>query len=144
MMLYLEYETLKRKYAEAEMVYDGILTEMEELFQRTQPKAVDTGKEKVSSCPQGSGFDSYLIAKEKKHIDDRLQEAKAMFEERKSILKQKEADLRASKMVDDRIYVMRMLDRCRIKHIASTINYSESHIKRRLRSIRKRMQENRC
>ena len=141
MMLYLEYERFKRKYNDAQAVYDSILTEREELFQRTQPKSVDTGQEKVSSCPQGDSFASYLIEKERKRIDERLNEAKDNFEERLILLTQKEYDLRESKQVDDRIYTMRMLDRVRIKRIAKAINYSESHVKRRLRKIRQKIKD---
>lgn len=140
-MLYLEYERMKRKYTDAQAVYDSILTEREELFQRTQPKAIDTEQEKVSSCPQADAFADYLVEKERKRIDERLNEAKDCFEERLILLSQAESDLRASKRVDDRIYTMRMLDRAKIRRISRTINYSESHVKRRLRAIRKKIKD---
>ena len=140
-MLYLEYERLRRKYNDAMLIYDSILTEKEELFQRTQPKAVNTEQEKVSSCPQGSKFDHYLIEKEKKRIDERLEEAKDNFEERLILLTQKEEELRASKAVDDRIYTLRKLEHLKIRKIAKEINYSESHVKRRLKKIDQKIKD---
>ena len=140
-MLYLEYERLKSKYKNSQIVYDSILTEKEELFQRTQPQGINTKKEKVSSCPQGTNFDQYLIEKERKGIDERLIEAKENFEERLILLVRKETELRASKRVDDMIYTLRHLDRLKIRKIAKMTNYSESHIKRRLKVIRQKIKD---
>ena len=140
-MLYLEYERLKSKYKDSMIIYDLILSEREELFQRTQPKAINTEQEKVSSCPQGSKFDHYLIEKERKRIDERLEEAKDNFEERLILLTQKEEELRASKAVDDRIYTLRKLEHLKIRKIAKEINYSESHVKRRLNKIKQKIKD---
>ena len=140
-MLYLEYERLKSKYKNSQIVYDSILSEREALFQRTQPKSINTEQEKVSSCPQGSKFEHYLIEKERKRIDERLEEAKDNFEERHFLLTQKEVELRASKAVDDMIYTLRHLDRLKIRKIAKMTNYSESHIKRRLKVIRQKIKD---
>lgn len=140
-MLYLEYERMRKKYNDAQAVYDNVLTEREEMFQRTQPKSTNTEQEKVSSCPQGSSFDKYLIEKERKHIDERLEEAKELFEERLVLLGRLEEDLRESKVIDDMIYTLRYLDRMKIKEISKMTSYSDSHIKRKLKAIRRKIKD---
>ena len=140
-MLYLEYERIRRKYNDAMIVYDSILTEKEELFQKTQPQGIKTETERVISVPQGSKFDQYLIEKERKGIDERLAEAKDNFEERLILLVRKETELRASKVIDDMVYTLRKLDRLKIRKIAKITNYSESHIKRRLKIIDQKIKD---
>lgn len=142
-MLYLKYESMKRKCSDAQKVYDSILTEKEELFQKTQPQAVDTTKEKVSSCPEGTSYDRYIIEKERKRIDDRLEVAKENFQERLTLLRQVEAELRESRELEDMIYTLRHLDRLKIKKIATFTNYSEAHVNRKLKIIRRKIKDDR-
>lgn len=142
-MLYIEYERLKRKYQESLTVYENILTEKEAIFQKTQPKAVDTESERVTSTPSSNVFDCYLIEKERKNIDARLAEAKAICDDRKNLMERKEEELRKCKRIEDTLYVMRNLDRMRIKRIAKELNYSESQIYRVLQNIRFQIEHDR-
>lgn len=103
-MLYEEYEINKNKYYEAQKKYDEILTEKEELFVRTQPKATSYDKEVVSGGKPSNAFDEYLIKKEKKQIDERLEEARSILEDRGKLLKLKEEELRLSNNPYDKIY----------------------------------------
>ncbi|MBR5301144.1 MAG: hypothetical protein IKU36_13030, partial [Bacteroidales bacterium] len=76
-MVYIEYEELKGKYLNAQRCVDQIITEMERLFDKTQPKSADLEKDRVSGGSYENAFDVYLIEKERKNIDSRLTEAKA-------------------------------------------------------------------
>lgn len=96
-MLYNEYEQLRIKYYEAQNKCDEILSEKEALFQLTQPKAITLDKEKVSGGGGNNIFDTYLIKKEEKKIDQRLEEANNILKNRKQLLEIKEQELRKSK-----------------------------------------------
>ena len=136
-MLYIEFEVYKNKYYEAQKKYDAILSEKEILFNKTQPKATNYSAEKVRGGETNNSFDIYLIAKDEKLIDERLDEIKAILEDRKDLLKMKEEELRESKNVHDRIYVCRYLDRIKVRRIARIVSYSEIQIYRILKQIEK-------
>lgn len=138
-MLYIEYESFRRRYRETQRKYDEILSEKEKLFQITQPKAVDTEKDKVQGGSQVNSFDEYLILKEQRQIDERLDEVKALLEDRERLLKLKEVELRQSNAVEDKVYRLRYLDRIRVYKIAKMINYSEPQVYRVLRGIREKL-----
>lgn len=134
-MVYLDYEAFKAKYLETQRSFDAILQEKEELFARTQPNAVRFDKERVSGGKIPNPFEDYMIAKEKKQIDQRLAEAKSILDDRERLLRLKEAELRASKAVIDRVYVLRYIERMRVYKIMRKLNYSERQIYRMLETI---------
>lgn len=135
MFVYVVYEDFKNKYFESQNKYDDILREKEYLFAKTQPKAARADKGIVATTP-ANVFDEYLIAKEKTKIDQRLEEIKAIVEDRSRLLKLKEIELRHSKNIWDRIYTMRYLDNLHIQEIAVILNYSEPQIYRKIRIIK--------
>lgn len=135
MLLYLEYEQLKQRFADTQQMMHEILLEKEELFLKTQPKSVKYDSERVAGGDYTNAFDEYVIAKEKRQIDERLQEARQMVEDRKELLRLKEQELRQSRNVTDKIYRMRFLDRIKVHRIASMIGYSEASVYRVLHTI---------
>lgn len=134
-MLFLEYEEYKSSYLETQRIFDSILREKEELYQRTQPQGTDYGKDKINTSNTGNAFEAYIIAKDKRQIDQRLDEIRSILDDRERLLNLKLAELRASDAIEDRIYRMRYLDRWKIKRIAQTVNYSEMQIYRILKRI---------
>ena len=76
MFVYVVYEDFKNKYFESQNKYDEILREKEYLFSKTQPKAARTDKIIIAGT-KTNVFDEYLVVKEKKRIDQRLEEIKA-------------------------------------------------------------------
>ena len=134
-MLYIEYEEDKAKYRETQKLYGEIVTEWEEIFVKTQPKAVQYDRDKVSGGIPPNKFDEYIAEKAKKRIDERLAEVKRLLSDRERLLKQKEMEMRESKDVRDKIYCFRYLDYMRIHRIAKAVNYSEAQIYRILREI---------
>ena len=68
-MLFLEYEEYKSSYLETQRIFDAILREKEELYQRTQPQGTDYTKDKINTSNIGNAFESYIIAKDKRQID---------------------------------------------------------------------------
>jgi len=135
-VLYVEYHQLKTKYVLVQSQYDAILTEQEELFARTQPTAVDFEKERVTGTKTSNPFDAYLIEKEKKRIDERLEEVKGILDDRKELLDMKERELRASKDWYDIIFKYYYLDNLSITKIENRIPYSRVQIWRKLNVIK--------
>lgn len=144
-MIYLDYERYKFKYHEAQMAYDKVLTEREALFQMTQPKGIDTERDKVQTSATNSLFADYLVRKEQSLIDERLTEAEALMNDRESLLERKGEELRGSKEPCDRIYLMRYVERRKIREISKRVMYSEAQVYRILGQIRhniEKMREN--
>lgn len=136
-MLYEEYEEYKSRYYEAQRIYNDILNEKEELFAKTQPKATQITGEKTSGGKHENLFDEYLIQKERKNIDKRLEEAKSILDDRERLLKLKELEVRASNNSYDKIYRCRYIDRLTIEKTVRISNYSRSQVFNILKIIRK-------
>ena len=130
------YEEYKNKYYETQREYDIILTEKEKLFSITQPSAIKFDKEVVSGGVVDNMFERYLILKEEKKIDQRLEEIKSILDDRERLLKLKEQELRASTDVKDKIYKYKYLDKLKVFKIAKLVGYSEPQIYRILKTIR--------
>lgn len=136
-MLYLDYKRYQLKYLEAQEAVNAILDERTVLFQKTQPKSSISETERVDGGTRVNKVEEYVIALEQRHINERLAEAKLIMMERRDMLQQKEAELRASKSIYDVIYVLKWLDGMRTKDIADEIAYSEAQVYRIIKKIRK-------
>lgn len=136
-MIYTIYEEYKNKYYETQREYDIILTEKEKLFSITQPSAVKFDKEVVSGGVVDNTFERYLILKEEKKIDQRLEEIKSLLDDRERLLKLKEQELKASTNIHDKIYKYRYIDRLKVYKIAKLVGYSEPQIYRILKVIKR-------
>lgn len=135
-MIYVEYEEARNKYREAQNQYDDILSEKERLFERTQPQAIVYDKEKVSGGATSNPFDDYIIAKERKQIDERLSEIRSILEDRWRLLTIKERELRASQEWNDKIFTLYFLDGKTITDIEHLVPYSRVQIWRKLNVIK--------
>lgn len=140
-MLYVDFELFKDKYLETQQKYDEILSEKEALFARTQVKAVQFDKERVSGGVQSNAFESYVIEKERKQIDERLSEVRSLLEDRKELLKLKERELFQSSDIHDKIYRQRYIQRRRVYQIAKGVGYSESQVYRILSVIDEKIKD---
>ena len=138
-MLYEEYEIYKSRYYEVQKKYNEILNEKEELFAKTQPKATQITGEKTEGGKHENLFDAYLIQKEKKNIDQRLEEVRSILEDREKLVKLKEQELRISTNPYDKIYRCRYIDRLTIEKTARISNYSRSQVFNILKEIRKHL-----
>lgn len=136
-MLYVVYEQYKTKLYNAQKDLDKILCEKEELFARTQPQSTKYDKEPVKGGSPSNSFDEYLIAKEKKQIEERLNEAKSIVNDRKELLLGKEEELRNSKDWYDKIYVYRFLDNLSVEKIKNIMPYCRSSIYEKIKEIEK-------
>lgn len=135
-MLYIEYHAIRLKYTDAQRIYDDLINEKETLFARTQPQAVNYDKDRVSGGSGKNAFEEYVIAKESTRIDERLAEQNNILDNRKYLLDLKERELRASKFLYDKIYVLRYLDNLTLQQIENRVPYSRVQIWRILKTIK--------
>lgn len=139
-MVFIEYEINRRRYVEAIRNLQSLLDRKEDLFMRTQPKSVRYDTDRVQNGNLANAIENYVIQREK--LDKDIEEAKAILADRKEFLSVLETDLRRSNEIEDRIYTMRYIDRCRIRRIKRTVNYSEAQIYRILDRIKNEIKEN--
>lgn len=135
-MLYVTYEQFKLKYYETQKQYNEILNEKEQLFLKTQPKATKFDKEKVTGGVSTNTFDEYLIEKERKQIDERLEEVKIILEDRRHLLELKKEELKHSTNIQDKIYYYKYIDKMRVEKIGRLVGYGEAQVYRVLRTIK--------
>lgn len=138
-MIYEEYETFRKKLYEAQIQCNEILNEKEELFAKTQPKATQIKGDKTTGGKHTNSFDDYLIQKERKNIDKRLEEIKSILNDRERLVRLKEQELRASNNPYDKIYRCRYIDRLTIEKTVRLSNYSRSQVFNILKEIRKHL-----
>lgn len=100
------------------------------MFERTQPGAVEYDAVKVETSGGESPFDAYLAEKERKQLDFKLSEARIILFDRERLRNTALTELRASQEIEDKVYCLKVLDCCRVSHIALEIGYSESQIYR--------------
>ena len=137
-MQYLEYERYKVKYNGLQWRFSQILLEKEKLFTKTQPDAIRYDKDKIQSSVSGNMLDNYVISLEEKKIDQKLSILRKSLKNWQTLLDLKERELRRSKSMSDRIYVLKYIDGQEVSKIAGLTNYSKSQIYRILRQIEKR------
>lgn len=139
--IYLTYEEYKRNYYKVQKLYNEILEEKEKLFAKTQPKSTKFDKINVDGGNISNSFDDYLIIKEKKQIDKRLNEIKIISEDRKKLLDAKEDELRKSKEWIDKIYVYKYIENLQVRKIIHLVPYKEAQVYRKLEEIKKTLKE---
>ena len=139
--IYLTYEEYKRNYYKVQKLYNEILEEKEKLFAKTQPKSIKFDKINVDGGNVSNSFDDYLIIKEKKQIDKRLNEIKIISEDRKKLLDAKEDELRKSKEWIDKIYVYKYIENLQVRKIIHLVPYEEAQVYRKLEEIKKTLKE---
>lgn len=139
--IYITYEEYKRNYYKVQKLYNEILEEKEKLFAKTQPKSTKFDKIIVDGGNISNSFDNYLIIKEKKQIDKRLNEIKIISEDRKKLLDAKEDELRKSKEWIDKIYVYKYIENLQVRKIIHLVPYEEAQVYRYLDEIKKTLKE---
>ena len=142
-MKYIEYEQYKRKYYNAQNECDKILSELEHLFQQTQPKATNYDKDIVEGGTNENVFDNYLIQKDKKQLDKKLEEVKYILKTRYELLLLKKEEVKNSNNYYDRVYYYKYIENIPVKQIIFKIPYCKSQIYDMLKTINENIGQNR-
>lgn len=138
-MVYVQYERIKHRYQQAQDNYEELIKEKEDLFAKTQPKGQAYDQDRVSGGQSYNVFDRYIIEKDKKRIEERLEEARAIMEDRKTLLELKRTELERSDDVMDRIYYLKYIKRVKNKYICDQVGYSKAQVARYLKRIKMAM-----
>lgn len=134
-MVFPLYEQAKIRYWIAGENLIKIMQEEEEIFQRTQPKAVDYSKPKVKSSANADAFQRYLEAREQARIPERKVEAEKAFDVAEETKNRIKKELLASEELLDRIYVLSKEKYLPAKEIGQKVGYSHHHMYRILKKI---------
>lgn len=137
MAAYKEFIRHKKELIQAMQDYSATLDEKMEIFQRTQPGAVRFDKVGGGGT-QTSGteaVDLYLVEMERRQINERLQNSREIIQGMKERLLDDETVLRMSIETDDRIYLLRFIEKKSVPDIASVLHYSQSYIFRTIKRI---------
>lgn len=122
-MIYVDYVILKQSFDASEKRLQELLDKKEEAFTRTLPNAIRYDIQKVvHSVSDNSPLDDYVATIER--IERQIREARVILIERYEMLARKEQELRSSKDLDDKIFVLRFIDHIKIEQIAVKLNYS--------------------
>ena len=135
-MVYKEYQDAVAAKKLSELEYQKVLSEKESLFQMTQPRSSRVDQEKVTTSNSGTSFDAYLVEKERRRIDERLEEAKAILDARAEVVEVKRLELYESKEPLDVVFRLRWLEGMSPTSISAAIHYSESQVYRFMRRIK--------
>lgn len=130
---FASYELLKIKYLKAQQKLNDTIEEKENLFSRTQPKSPNW--DKMPSAGVVNEFDSYLIAKEKAKIDERIKEIQKILDDRHSLLKLKEQELYESKDILDKVYKLKYLESKSIPELTRKLHFSRRQIYRLIHTV---------
>ena len=136
-MIYIEYDKCKKEY---NYVFNKLNTYIDKrtlLFIKTLPSAVGIKSDSVSGGVKSDPFYEYVKKKEELNIDNVIEEAKILLDEKKRILDIKELELRRSKEWYDIIYCYYFLDRISVRKIEHRVPYSRAQLFRIIKHIKK-------
>ena len=117
-----------------------LIDERERLFNRVEPKSSVTDRDRVTGGTRVNSVEEYIIAMEQRHVKDRIEEAKAIVKDREEMMLLKEAELRRSKDLYTRIYVMKWIDGYKADRIIQSLDLSRSQVYNIIDYIRKQVE----
>ncbi len=132
-MIYEEYEDIWSTIRKKEKELFELINKREELFLKTQPKSSKFDKEKVDSKTTRNMMEEYVIQQE--YFNDRIMQLNITLDDIYQVLKRKRDELKQSKNTYDRIYYYYCIERLNIYKVSCLMNYSESQIYRKLKSM---------
>ena len=146
--MYLEYVELFFKKNRAEKDYNAAIDKKQKLLYTVTPHSVvpnDIVNHLSCSAP-GSNFINY--SDRVTEIDENIKNTRDIFDNRTYLLKIKEAELRESKDVLDRIYVYHWLDKKKVSKFYRLVGYTREYtydviekMREEMNDIRKKVQE---
>lgn len=135
--MWYEYRNAMAELDQAQKDLKEILDLQEEAFQMTQPKSLQMDGEGGRSNAYSDRSGDYMVRLEALNIEERLRvlrEALAAKRERVDALL---VLLKASILVEDRIYYLRYIDHRHASDIASILHYSQSYVYKTLKKFEK-------
>ena len=136
MRLYLIHRRYYKLYLRAQERVEKILNEQEEIFQKVEPKSslAEHERDYLPNNPSTGGkglsrkAEEYAIEMERRRIKERLSEAMDILADRRTLMLQKEEELRKSKDIYNMIYTLRWVDGMKPDAIVEATGYSRSQV----------------
>lgn len=142
-MVFENYDKNIKRYRVLYTEHDRLLTIKEELFNKTQPKAISYN-EKVKGGSYKDSFTEYLERKKELRLDERLQETESILKDREKIINQLENDLMNSKDLKDKVYYLKEVKKNRVSEILDNLQISRSTYNRIIKDIYRSLSEERA
>ena len=135
-MQYLFYDVCTRMMKQSEQEYKRLCGIKEAMFNAAQPRAKAFDRDKVQVSKSENAIERYLIKLDETRIDDRINEALSILNDRKYLVKTIEQDLQNSKDIYERIYYFRYVRNGTIKWVSKMSGYSDRQVERILEEIK--------
>lgn len=133
-MVYPEYEKTKSRFYDSQRRFAQLLMEKERIFANTLPCGIRYDKDVVQSSPTVP-LETYVADLEE--IEKKLSQVRDSVKDWEILLSVKERELRESKEIPDKVYVMRYLDKMSVNKVSNNLSYSKRQIFRILNKIEK-------
>lgn len=138
MELFVEHYRLNEEYKEAKKEFDKALEKKSQLLYSVVPKSANFENELVKNNSNDK-FINYTIKMEE--IDKEINVRRNLRDVLAYRLKLKEIELKKSDKLIDKIYILRYMDRLKVKFISIKINYSKTQTYRILDEIEKKIKD---
>lgn len=135
--MWYEYRKAIEELDQAQKDLKEILDLQEEAFQMTQPKSVQTDRDGGSAVYIDKTAE-YLERVEKMALRERLQTAREALAAKRERVEAVTILLKASDLLDDRIFYLRYIEHTPPQDIASKMHYSQSYVYRMLKKFEER------
>ena len=133
-MVYPEYEKTKSRFYDSQRKFAQLLMEKERIFANTLPSGIRYDKD-VVQVTLSDPMERYVGDLE--DIEKKLTQVRDAVKDWEILLSVKERELRESKEIPDKVYVMKYLDKMSVGKIAYLISYSKRQVFRILKKIDK-------
>lgn len=132
--LYIEYMKMRYSYNETISRLNTLLDAQEAAFTRTLPKAIRYDLQRVNHSPYADMLEDYLMDIEE--IEEKIRSVRLILIERRENLDRIEEQLRASKNLQDRIFVGRFIDGKSVVKLSHELSYSPERIYQILKEMK--------
>lgn len=132
--MWYEYRKAIEELDQAQKDLKEILDLQEEAFQMTQPKSVQTDRDGGSAVYVDKTAE-YLERVEKMALRERLQTAREALAAKRERVEAVTILLKASGLLDDRIYYLRYIEHRPAQDIASILHYTQSYVYKTLKKF---------
>ena len=136
-MIYPEYIKTKGKYYDLQSRFADLLLRKEKIFTDNLPSGIRYDRDAVQTS-KSNPMEQYVI--ELEEIEKKLAEIRTSLKDWETLLSVKERDLRQSKYIQDRVYVMRYLDNMSVSRVSAILCYSKRQTYRIIGKIEKMAQ----
>lgn len=136
-MIYPEYIKTKGKYYDLQSRFADLLMMKEKIFTDNLPSGIRYDLDKIQSS-KANPMEHYIVQLE--DIEKKLSEIRTTLKDWETLLSVQERELRQSKHIQDRVYVMRYLDNMSVSRISAILCYSKRQTYRIIGKIEKMAQ----